>query len=168
MAYRYFKIKKVVKKFESKPTPVDKNIEKSKLTAISRKKISVPTQYLLDKKLITGKVLDFGCGRGFDAITNKWHKYDPNFFPTFPKGKFDTIICNYVLNVLPKRYEQKILGQTSSLLKKTGVAYITVRRDKGTNAGYTSRGTFQRLVKLPFKSIRKTSTYEIYRFVRES
>ena len=38
----------------------------SHLTAIERIYLSVPAQFLLDKNMLQGKVLDFGCGFGND------------------------------------------------------------------------------------------------------
>jgi 2-polyprenyl-3-methyl-5-hydroxy-6-metoxy-1,4-benzoquinol methylase len=70
----------------------------SHLTAIERTSLSFPAQFLLAKNLLQGKVLDFGCGFGNDVkvlqregfnITG----YDPYYFPQYPDGKFDTIIC---------------------------------------------------------------------------
>lgn len=75
------------------------------LTAIKRTDFSVPTRYLMQHNLLRGKILDFGCGFGFD--TDELRKqgfdiigYDYYYRPDFPEGKFDTIFCNYVLNVL--------------------------------------------------------------------
>ncbi|WP_373515966.1 methyltransferase domain-containing protein [Persicitalea sp.] len=75
------------------------------LTAKERTTPSLPVRMLLDRKLIQGKVLDFGCGfgkdvnhllvKGFDA-----KGYDPHYYPEYPAEKFDTILCFYVLNVL--------------------------------------------------------------------
>lgn len=37
------------------------------LTAIKRTDFSVPTRYLMQHQLLKGKILDFGCGFGFDT-----------------------------------------------------------------------------------------------------
>lgn len=37
------------------------------LTAIKRTGISVPTRYLLKHDLLKGRILDYGCGFGFDT-----------------------------------------------------------------------------------------------------
>ena len=37
------------------------------LTAIRRTDLSVPTRYLLQHNLLKGRILDFGCGFGYDT-----------------------------------------------------------------------------------------------------
>ena len=37
------------------------------LTAIKRTDLSVPTRYLLQHNLLKGRILDFGCGFGYDT-----------------------------------------------------------------------------------------------------
>ena len=64
-----------------------------------------------------------------------------------PSGKFATILCNYVLNVLPPEEESSVLDDIRSKLTPGGVAYIAVRRDLKAE-GTTSKGTYQRNVKL--------------------
>lgn len=140
-------------------------IDKSHLTAIGRKKPSAPIVYLLDHcfvNILNHHTLDFGCGRGYDAKTFMFDKYDPHFFPTVPFAEqYDRVVCNYVLNVIPKEEEAKVIKNIKACLKPGGIAYITVRRDI-KKEGYTSKGTFQRHVFLPYPKVREDSNFCIY------
>src|SRR6056297_3149919 len=104
----------------------------SHLTAIERTYLSFPAQFLLNQNLLQGKILDFGCGFGNDVkiISQKGLDitgYDPHYFAQYPQGKFDTIICFYVLNVLFPEEQANILMEVSHLLKPGGKAYYAVR-----------------------------------------
>jgi 2-polyprenyl-3-methyl-5-hydroxy-6-metoxy-1,4-benzoquinol methylase len=139
---------------------------KSHLTAITRKKLSQPTRYLLDNNLLDGRILDFGCGKGFDTdfLTEKGFDitgYDPYFRPEKPTGQFNTIICNYVLNVLSENEANKVIDEIKSLLVHGGFAYITVRRDINKE-GHTKRGTFQRIVKLNLPILKENKNFCMY------
>ena len=46
------------------------------LTAIKRTSLSAPTRYLLQHSLLKGRILDFGCGYGFDTDELKRQGYD--------------------------------------------------------------------------------------------
>ena len=72
------------------------------LTAIRRSDLSVPVRYLLSHDLLKGRILDFGCGFGYDTDELKRRGYDiigyDYYYRTeYPDGKFDTIFCVYVL-----------------------------------------------------------------------
>ena len=141
------------------------------LTAISRTKLSAPTRYMLENDLLSGLILDYGCGKGFDVnylreIGFKIEGYDPYYFPDYPKYKYNTIICNYVLNVIEKEKEDLVLGNIKELLETGGTAYITVRRDVH-NEGYRKRGkmvTYQRNVILDFEKVKENNNFCIYKF----
>ena len=45
----------------------DSYISASKLTAITRNKLSIPILYLHKKGLLNGSILDYGCGKGGDV-----------------------------------------------------------------------------------------------------
>ena len=135
---------------------------KAHYTAITRKKPSVPMRHLaklgvLDK----GRKLDYGCGKGFDADHFGMEKYDPHFSPIKPKGLFDVITCNYVLNVVLENKVLDILIDIGNLLNSGGKAYLTVRRDI-KQEGYTKKGTYQRNVILDLPILKETSTYCTY------
>lgn len=145
----------------------------SHLTAIDRTYLSFPAQYLLKNKLLTGDILDFGCGFGNDV--KLLHKkgfnitgYDPYYFPEYPQQKFDTICCFYVLNVLFSKSQEQVIMSISQLLKPTGIAYFAVRRDlkkQGFRKHYIHQKlTYQCLVKLPFKSMYADDFCEIYQY----
>ena len=145
----------------------------SHLTAIERDKMSHPTRILLNKGELKGKVLDFGCGFGKDVEELQENEidiegYDPHYFPKFPSGKFDTIICHYVLNVIKNQEQAKVLFEVSNLLKPGGKAFFTVRRDikkQGFREHFVHKKmTYQTNVLLPFKSYFKNDNMEIYEY----
>ncbi len=77
----------------------------SHFTAKKRDCISMPTRKLLDLGLLKGEILDYGCGYGKDVELLKAKGfnvtgYDAYYFKDLPIRKYDTIICNYVLNVI--------------------------------------------------------------------
>lgn len=145
----------------------------SHLTAKERDKISLPARMIEQQGLIKGKTLDFGCGFGKDVIelTAKGYEiigYDPTYFPNYPEEKFDTILCFYVLNVLLPEEQAKVLMQVSNLLKPSGKAYFSVRRDIAKdgfrNHFIHQKPTYQCNIKLPYKSIFKNENTEIYEY----
>ena len=145
----------------------------SHLTVKERKYLSFPSRHLIENHLLKGKILDFGCGIGKDvAILNEKgldvSGFDPYYFPEFPSRKFDTIICQYVLNVLLPDEQADVLMNVSYLLKPGGKAYFTVRRDIRQNGFlYNPKReakTYQCNVTLPYKSIYRNENCEIYEY----
>lgn len=137
----------------------------SKKTAIHRKAPSVPMRWLSSQGMLRGTMLDYGCGHGIDADTFGMDKYDLNWFPTKPDREYDTITCNYVLNVIQSPIDRlAVLVSILARLKKSGTAYITVRADKKKLKGVTSTGTWQEDIHLDgiWKLVRSTSTYRTY------
>lgn len=120
-------------------------------TAIARRAPSAPARLLHGRGLLTGRTLDYGAGRGVDAAAFGLEAFEPNGGPAMPAGLFDTIMCNFVLNVVDKATEAAILADIRERLAPGGRAYLTVRRDLDSDdpAGYTTgSGTFQRHVAL--------------------
>ena len=108
--------------------------QNSHLTAIERTSLSYPARIVQKQHKLLGKILDFGCGISKDVELLKQDGfdiagYDPFYFPEFPKEKFDTILCFYVLNVLLPEEQAEVLMNVSNLLKPNGKAYFAVRRD---------------------------------------
>jgi diadenosine tetraphosphate (Ap4A) HIT family hydrolase len=145
----------------------------SHLTIKERRWPSFPTKQLFQQKLIQGRVLDFGCGTGIDVAFLKDKRvditaYDPHYAPEYPTGEFDTILCNYVLNILLPEEQAHVLMAVSELLAPRGRAYFAVRRDIKRNGfrTHTKRGVkvYQCNVVLPFKSVLVTDHCEIYEY----
>jgi ATP adenylyltransferase len=128
------------------------------MTAIARSFPPEPLKWLYERGLIYGRTLDYGSGRGcwYDMTC-----YDPHWRPGYPTGKYDTITCIYVLNVVPAKVEFKIVKDIKDLLKLGGIAYFAVRRDL-PREGKAGRGIWQRYVELPMELISETRTRAIY------
>ena len=135
-------------------------------TAIGRTKPSAPSRYLSERGLILGQVLDYGCGRGFDAKHYGFDSYDPHYQPKHPTGKYDTVLCSYVLNTLERHDQLIVIGCVNQLLKMNGVAYFTVRRNV-KKVGYTSKDTYQENTVLPFEIMFESSDHCIYKMVNQ-
>jgi hypothetical protein len=144
-------------------------MSKSHLTALRRNKLSQPAQWLFDKGLIKGRALDYGSGQGYDARALDLEAYDPHFSPIEFRGKYTTIMCNFVLNVIEDEDERAfVLLRIASLLAIGGVsvAYITVRADKRKLNGATKRGTWQGYIELDLPVVKKTANWVMYRLTR--
>jgi len=145
----------------------------SHLTVKDRKWLSFPTKHLLTQGLVHGRVLDFGCGTGTDVefLRNQGFcvtGYDPYYAPAYPMGRFDTILCHYVLNVLLPEEQVQVLMAVSELLQPSGRAYFTVRRDikRSGFRNHTEHDVkvYQCNVVLPFKSLLLVDHCEIYEY----
>jgi diadenosine tetraphosphate (Ap4A) HIT family hydrolase len=120
-----------------------------------------------------GRVLDFGSGLGEDVVFLRQRGfdvsgYDPYYAPDPPQGKFDTILCLYVLNVLLPEEQAHVLMAVSELLAPTGRAYFAVRRDIQRDGFRThvkhGVSVYQCNVRLPYRSILRTEHCEIYEY----
>lgn len=145
----------------------------SHLTVKERQQVSFPARQLFDRRLLHGRLLDFGSGLGADVdflrqkgldITG----YDPHYLPDPPQGRFDTVLCTYVLNVLLPEEQAHVLMAVAELLRPGGKAYFTVRRDL-QREGFRIHAkhnvpTYQCNVKLPYRSLLRTEHCEIYEY----
>jgi len=132
-------------------------------TAIARNKPSAPMKQLKANGRLMGRMLDYGSGRGFDANHFRMERYDPHYAPTMPEGLFETITCNFVLNVIEDPVKREaILQDIRSRLEKSGRAYITVRTDKKALNGRTSIGTWQGRVTLDAPVVTRGSGFITY------
>lgn len=128
--------------------------------------------YVLNHAFIA--TLDFGCGKCHE-INNKHFPcdgYDPHFRPDgVAEGKrYNIIICNYVLCVLPPKERKAVLKKIQFLLGEYGVAYVSVRNDRPRQGwGVTSKGTYQGRVKhVTDTLIFKNSQFRIYLLTRKT
>lgn len=143
------------------------------LTAIRQTTLSAPTRYLLQHGMLKGRILDFCCGFGFDADELKRQGYDIAGYdyyyrPEYPEGKFDTILCNYVLNVLEPYAQAEVMMNVTNLLHPYGTAFFAVQRDlkeEGFRLHAIHRQyTYQCNVHLPFLSLECNADYELYQY----
>lgn len=130
----------------------------SHLTAISRKNVSVPMRMFESAGLLLGRVLDYGCGRGKDVELLGLEGYDPHFFPEKPKGLYDTVTMNYVINTISDHDgRMDAIRGAWDLLNVGGYLVVSARKvmevkKNASNGGWdrysdgykTSKGTFQK------------------------
>jgi SAM-dependent methyltransferase len=140
---------------------------KSYLTAIKRKELPAPTQWLLKVDAIAGPALDYGCGTCHKINNQYFHAdgYDPYYHPNglIEGRKYATIICNYVLCVLMPRERAQVLKHIKSLLVSGGAAYIAVRNDRPRNGwGRTKKNTYQAKVRLNLPCLHKEYGFRTY------
>jgi hypothetical protein len=143
---------------------LERDVMNEHLTAISRGVPSVPMRYLYKAGLLVGDMLDFGSGKGFDAKHYCMCSYDPYYQPVVPGMLYNTITCNYVLNVIEQPASREtVLANILAMLTDDGTAYITVRNDKAALKGTTSKGTWQGHITLDLPVEHKCKGYIIYR-----
>lgn len=139
-------------------------MSKAHLTAIARKTVSAPMRRLSDAGLLSGRMLDYGCGKGYDASEFGMESYDPHYQPIMPDGQFETVTCNFVLNVIASAGERdRVLRDIHARLAPGGTAYITVRNDRKSLCGTTSKGTWQGLITLSLPVVARTAGFVTYR-----
>ena len=138
-------------------------------TATKRNTPSAPARWIYDNigfELDPSDTLDYGCGRGKDVEYFWIRGWDINgdHKPLKRHDDFTTILCSYVLNVIPSEKERKqVISHIQNHLTWDGNAYLTVRNDKQHLNGWTKIGTYQTFVDLPLPIVHKTSGYIIYR-----
>jgi hypothetical protein len=134
--------------------------------APQRNSLSKTARILLDKSLIRGRVLDYGCGLGFDADQQEWEAYDPYYRPNNVTGSYDTIIVNHVANVLTRESRAELLRSVDLLLASDGVAYISVARNIPTSGKAGPRRRIQNYVVLTLPSVFADGDEEIYQLAK--
>lgn len=142
-------------------------ITKPYLTAIHRKQPSLPLRKILSFINKDSKILDYGCGHGYDVkylldnnyLANGYDKYIKSNYNKIKYDKYDIITLFYVLNVIEDINERvEVLKAIKDLAKDTSTLFICVRsydefiKYKGNYKLYkdgiiTSRNTFQKYFK---------------------
>ena len=143
-------------------------------TAIRRRTLSAPVKWLLDNRRLQGFVLDYGCGLGQDVdilngshCFNTVHGWDPVHKPDIEPSLYNTVYCNYVLNVLDSTFEmaEVINNCLAKLLGPNDFAYFAVRNRIPDLRGPTSKGTYQCHVRniKALKKLYSNGSFIIYR-----
>lgn len=136
--------------------------------AIRRQSISFAANWLVESNRIRGRVLDYGCGFGFDADCLGWDAFDPYYRPTPPQGGYDTIVCNHVLNMLTRSTRHQVLTTIQQHLNDHGTAWLIVPRNipRGGKVGLRKR--IQNYVILDLPSVLANENLEIYQFDKQT
>ena len=134
--------------------------------AIRRATVSFGADWLIQNDLVQGRVLDYGCGYGLDADRFGWNAFDPYYRQQEPTGKFDTIICNHVLNMLTRDSRHRATKRIQGLLTEVGVAWLIVPRNIPHTGKVAMRKRIQNYVRLELPSVYSDGKREIYRMDR--
>jgi hypothetical protein len=109
-------------------------------TAKARDSASKPMRFYGEAGLLVGEVLDFGCGKD----PHDFARYDPAHHPDASalNKQWDTVTCNYVLNVLPlEGLRTNVMLSLRSLVRADGHALVSVwQRSPDAETFRTSRG----------------------------
>ena len=136
--------------------------------AIRRQTISKTAQVLVDQGLVRGRVLDHGCGFGFDADHFGWEAFDPHYRRKTPEGLFDTVVCNHVAHMLTRASRHKLFGVIVALLAPQGTAYLSVSRKLPAAGKLGIRKRIQNYVVLTLPSVFRDGEVEVYRLESSS
>ncbi len=134
--------------------------------AVRRETVSKTAQLLDERGLLVGRVLDYGCGFGFDADHFGWEAYDPHYRQKAPEGVFDTVVCNHVANMLTRASRRKLFEALTALLAPKGRAYVSVSRKIPVEGKLAMRKRIQNYVVLTLPSVYRDGELEVYRLER--
>jgi hypothetical protein len=140
--------------------------------ATSMARSSVPFRFWRKAGLLTGDVLDFGCGQE----EHEFEKYDAFTHPDpAPLLKtWDRVVCNYVLNVQPAEHLiSQICAMIFHLVRPGGFALISTRNDIEHSfkspRGYQVAKTWEEwsAILSPFFQISRADTNDFFGFICE-
>jgi hypothetical protein len=130
--------------------------------AVCRETVSKTARFLELHQLLRGRVLDYGCGFGFDADYFGWEAYDPHYRQKLPEGLFETIVCNHVANMLTRASRQEMFQAIQALLTPKEKAYLSVSRKIPKTGKIAMRKRIQNFVVLSLPSVFCDEELEIY------
>lgn len=136
--------------------------------APARTGLSKTARVLLAGGLIRGRVLDYGCGRGFDAQHEGWDAYDPYYAPTPVAGPYDTIVVNHVANILTRASREKLYQTVNALLGAGGTAWFSVARNIPERGKAGLRRRIGNYVVLTLPTLFADGEEEIYRLDKDA
>lgn len=143
-------------------------LEMSGRTATHRHGPSFPARILVEKRMLRGRIFDWGCGRGLTDVNffieNGFEAdgWDPIHAPdsppeSFPPHRFDWVHCAYVINTIPNiGLRNDILKAIVEFLPPGGNLSLAVRSEseirRKSQPGWeqegdgwiTCQGTFQK------------------------
>jgi hypothetical protein len=95
-------------------------------TAVKRNKPSQAAEVLVGQGLVHDRVVDCGCGFGFDADYSGWESCDPFYNLKELLGKDGTVICTLVMNALSPNNQAKAIENIRGLSATDGIGYLGV------------------------------------------
>lgn len=136
--------------------------------AIRRRSVSRAANWLVQANLIQGRVLDYGCGFGFDADSLGWDAFDPYYRSAPLQGEYDTIVCNHVLNMLTRSSRTQVIASIQQHLQTSGTAWLAVPRNIPCRGKVGLRKRIQNYVILDLPSVWRTDNLEIYKLRKKA
>jgi hypothetical protein len=130
--------------------------------APERQGLSKTARVLLDQSRIRGRVLDYGCGLGFDADQLGWDAFDPYYRTAEPVGPYDIIVVNHVVNILTRESRANLFARIDGLLTEEGAAYVSTARNIPTLGKWGPRRRIQNYVVLDLPNVYVDDEEEIY------
>ncbi len=106
-------------------------------TSIARTEVSAPVRFYQEAGLLEGEVLDYGAGRD----PHEYARYDPAYFPDLEllARRWDVVMCNFVLNVIPLDHNRVELLTTLQALSTRRVlvsVWTKAEEESASRAGY--------------------------------
>ena len=149
----------------------------SHLAAPIRKRMSPLTRKVINLNLLSKEDthLDYGCGFGKDVeeLTSLGYlstRYDPYYFPEYPKKLYDVVTMNYVLNVIDSIEERReTLIKAWNLTNKYLIISTNIKGGKGCLNQLTKINTFRKsFTSIELKGfVESTIGYELERIDKD-